>query len=80
MEGNAVPALSRSWNGGERRSGTFQELECRGTAFRRFPGAGMCFHAVEGKSRPKNGVEKFFFQFFLHGMNLNSNFTPRKNN
>ena len=63
MEGNAIPALSRSWNGGERRSGTFQELELGEMAFRRFPGAGMCFHAVEGKSRPKNEVEKFFFNF-----------------
>ena len=63
MEGNGVPALSRSWNWEERRSRAFQELELGGTAFRRFPGAGMCFHAVEGKSRPKNGVEKFFFNF-----------------
>ena len=51
MEGNAVSALSRSWNWEERRSGAFQELEYASTLWKENPGQ---------KMRLKN-----FFSIFL---------------
>lgn len=50
MEGNAVPALSRSWNVGEQHSGAFQELECASTLWKENPGQKM-------------GLENFFSIF-----------------
>ena len=50
MEGNAVPALSRSWNWEERHSRAFQHLECASTLWKENPGQKM-------------RVKKFFFDF-----------------